>query len=151
MNNKKYLFSKEYSDIHNDDSRWFICDIEFDELYTEETIIQGYKVKHNGKCKICVYDNEGVIPHFHIENIDKTFSCCIRLDKPEYFSHGEHDDKLTNSDIKKLIKELSKKVDKTSNITNFEYMCIAWNKHKAKTKNKIKEPYKMPDYTKLND
>lgn len=148
MNRKKYLFSKEYSDIHNDDSRWSICDIEIDELYTEETIVRDYKVKHNGKCKICIYDNEGVIPHFHIENIDKTFSCCIRLDKSEYFSHGYHDDKLSNTDIKNLINCLNK-MDKEFNCTKYELMCKLWNSER--TRHRIKEPYKMPDYTKLND
>ena len=36
---------------------------------------------------IYVYANEGNIPHFHFRTTDKKEGC-IRIDKPEYFNHG---------------------------------------------------------------
>ena len=150
MSYKKILLSKEYTDVHNDKTICTISTVEFDNLFIEETLDVNYSIKHHGKCKIAVYENEGPVPHFHIFSIDNTFICCIRLDKPEYFSHGKYKGKLSNSDIRKLITVLNT-VDEELNMTNFEYACYLWNKHTNTVKSKIKKPYKMPDYTKLND
>ena len=88
---------------------------------------------------------------FHIENNNKSFSCCIRLDVPEYFIHGKHKDKLSNNDIKNLIKDLNNQVDDDFDMTEYEFACLTWNKGMNDNKYKIKKPFKMPDYTKLND
>lgn len=47
-------------------------------------------------CKVYVYSNEGIIPHFHLFNNDKTFECCICIYEPLYFNHGFKTDKLSN-------------------------------------------------------
>ena len=146
--NKRKLLPPEYHDIHNDKNATHIAEIEIESVYEEKTFNDGFRIKRHGLCKISIYDNEGTIPHFHIENNDESFSCCIRLDKPEYFSHGTHDDKLSNTDIKNLINCLNK-INKEFNCSKYELMCKLWNSER--TRHRIKEPYVMPDYTKLND
>ena len=149
---KKIILSKEYREIHKDNERLSVAEIDIsfndDELFEERT--EGFlNIKNHGKCKICVYTNEGPNPHFHIEDKDLTFICCIRLDKPEYFKHGIKRDKINNKDIKELIRVLNSK-SQLPEFTVFEALCIGWNLDGENPK-KIKKPYKMPDYTKLND
>lgn len=150
---KSILYSKEYNEIHNDENMCTICEIEFDDVFEESTVYNKLPVKKHGKCKIAIFENEGLLPHFHIFNKDNTFSCCIRLDKPEYFVHGEHKGTLNNNDIKKLIKVLNQSMPRYD-LTRFEFMCMTWDStNKKKIGNLLNRNghYVMPDYTKLND
>ena len=99
--------------------------------------------------KITVSGKEGPIPHFHFENIDKELKGCIRLDKPEYFSHSNYNDKLNSKDRKKMIEWLKaphKSFGKFG-YTNWQIICIYWedNNHSGL----FDENTPMPDYKKL--
>lgn len=99
---------------------------------------------NNTECVIRVYDNEGMLPHFHIESIDKRFNCCILIKEPKYFNHGyKHIDVLNDEDITNLINFLNEDI---CIFSRFDYMLCSWNLH---NKNTV-EHVGIPDYTKLN-
>lgn len=39
---------------------------------------------------IYVYGNEKTVSHLHIKEKTGTFSCCVKLNKADYFSHSRH-------------------------------------------------------------
>ena len=153
MESYKPILPKEYTDIHKDDECFCVAEINLEQFIDEEEfneeVIAYVKLQPYGICKIQMYSNEGPIPHFHIENKNKSFICCIRLDKPEYFKHGFKTGDLNNKQIKELIKVLNEKPEKDE-MTNFEAMCFYWNRDVSIKGPKLKKPYTMPDYTKLN-
>lgn len=124
-----------------------------------EAEVGRYNINNNGGeiIRISVYTDEGdYIPHFHFysksnSNKKRTVDGCVKLLKPEYFSHGDHDSTLTNSQCKILNKWMSKKSSKMSNMTNWQYAIFIWN---TADHNDIKIGEKpsnsQPDYSKLN-
>lgn len=146
------MIQEEYDRIHCEENQGIFGELELDDLFEEKTIDnRSISVKRHGMCKLSIYDNEGLIPHFHIENSDKSFQCCVRLDKPEYFIHGSKTDTLSNTEIMKLIKILQSNVkSKKFKMTVYEYACLMWNQGTSNIKNQISEDMDIPDYTKLN-
>ena len=122
--------------------------------------------------KVSVTDDAGK-PQVHVHLIRKTgksLKCCIKLDAPEYFSHGQYTDHLSKDQIKCLIDFFKSKPDQPRFSfnhteyklrTNWDYMVIQWNVENQLTPNVWipisidKSGYiitpEMPDYTKLND
>ena len=141
----------EYDKIHCYENRITLAEIYIEGYFEERVISDKYRSKKYGPCKIQMYDNEGPIPHFHIENKNKSFRCCIKLTEPEYFDHGKNTGKLNTDDVKNLIKLLKQPADEGLDITLYEFMCALWNNSYNKNKEKINHPYIMPDYTKLNN
>ena len=102
-------------------------------------------------CKLCVYANEGPIPHFHFYS--KTGGDygggCIRLDLPEYFNHGNHTEKLNRRNIKR-VQEWAKSPHRLLGrygLNNWEAMCIYWND--SNPDHPLPDNLEMPDYSKL--
>ena len=146
--NKKIILSKEYKNKHKENECFHIALVN---LYNEnffESTVKKINLKKYGECSINYYSGEGTKPHFHIENKDLTFICCIRLDVPEYFQHGTKQGTLNNAQIKELIKILNSPA-KTKRNTVFEALCDGWNNN-LNNKFEVQYPYIIPDYTKLN-
>lgn len=103
--------------------------------------------KKIGTCRVFVYNNEGPIPHFHIEN-NNGFKCCVMLFDNRYFSHGSKTDTLSNKQCKLLDEWLSSKsiLPFFNNITNWETLVAYWVSEQNPMKLIPKNPIK-PDYT----
>lgn len=96
--------------------------------------------------EIHIYGKEGHIPHFHFYDKKTNRMGCIRLDKPEYFSHGKrYTDKLTSKEIKNLIDFLNEE-HKALPITNWKYLVVLWNDNNP---NYSIDILPMPNYTEL--
>lgn len=100
--------------------------INFKNILAEREIASNnrFKGRYIGECKVQVYGNEGQIPHFHIESLDKKFDCCVRIYEPYFFQHGTHQDLLNGYQCKQLDKWL-KNIEKFSN-TNWQNIVLTW-------------------------
>lgn len=104
-----------------------------------------------GKLYIIIFSNDpGYIPHFHILNHPNpkkaTFKCCLKIETPEYFMHGDYKNILNSKQVKQLIEFL--KSERFPNITRWQYMVAAWNDNNSK--HSIPDNMPMPDYSTLN-
>lgn len=147
--NKRILLSNEYLLKHPKNERFTLALINLNGNIFPERNEGTIRLKKYGDCKINCYGSEGTKPHFHIENKDLSFICCIRLDAPEYFNHGIKQGTLNNNQIKELIKVLNSKA-KSGKYSVFESLCFGWNDD-MENKFEVLYPFKMPDYTKLNN
>ena len=162
------LVEKEVNEILNDELG---CP-----SYEMATVGYFYEKKGNkpqsDPIKVSVTDDAGK-PQVHVHLIRKTgksLKCCIKLDAPEYFSHGQYTDHLSKDQIKCLIDFFKSKPDQPRFSfnhteyklrTNWDYTVIQWNVENQLTPNVWipisidKSGYiitpEMPDYTKLND
>lgn len=95
-------------------------------------------------------DDPGNIPHFHYRKKGSWEGhTCIRLDKPEYFLHGNKQAILNNKQKKELIYFLSAKPLKAKKFgTNWEFLLSMWNVNNSDIE--ISEDVQMPDYNKLS-
>lgn len=86
------------------------------------------KVGQAGNYFIYVHGNEKTVSHLHIkEKKTGTFSCCVKLDKADYFSHSRHKNVLTKELKKSLIHFLNQPNKKDNRFTNYEACVFAWN------------------------
>ena len=85
------------------------------------------KVGQAGNYFIYVYGNEKTVSHLHIKEKTVTFSCCVKLDKADYFSHSRHKNVLTKELKKSLIHFLNQPNKKDNRFTNYEACVFAWN------------------------
>lgn len=85
------------------------------------------KVGQTGNYFIYVYGNEKTVSHLHIKEKTGTFSCCVKLDKADYFSHSRHKNVLTKELKKSLIHFLNQPNKKDNRFTNYEACVFAWN------------------------
>lgn len=90
--------------------------------------------------KFQIESPEGPIPHLHFYSPD--LNGCIRLDKAEYFKHGNHNDVLPRKILKEFYKWIIVKDDEK---TNYEKCCDEWNKS---NQFKIVIPSIIPNYLK---
>lgn len=142
-----------YNEIHNINNELTIGN-EFDlESYLNEVTIVSDNLPKIGKIKIHVYENEGTIPHFHIDSIDGKFKCCICIYDNKYFDHGKYQDKLTNNQAKALDQLLRSKLT-IRNITQsiWDHIAFAWDIANSNNPyNKQYENYtKQPNYSDIN-
>ena len=95
-------------------------------------------------------DDPGDIPHFHYRKKGTWEGhTCIRLDKPEYFQHGDKQATLNSKQKKELVNFLKSKPLKAKRFdTNWEYLINEWNANNSNIE--IAEDTKMPDYNKLS-
>ena len=98
-------------------------------------------------------NDPGKYPHFHVrqvgrDNIHFKWDKCIRLDVPEYFSHGKgYRGVIPDKKIEReVIKILSKKHPKY-NVTYWEYAVQLWNENNSDVQ--LPDDLQMPDYSKL--
>lgn len=119
----------------------------------EQTVGISHFGKGIGNCKIQVFNNEGSIPHFHITNESKNFSCCVCIYEPLYFNHGKHQDKLDSTNRKKLQKWLQSPCQKKSvngKLTNWEYISSCWDSLENNMNEVPKRPM-QPDYSNMEN
>jgi hypothetical protein len=77
-----------------------------------------------GECKICVYSNEGTIPHFHVIGSDN-FECCPCIYYAVYFNHGLKQGKLSSKQRKILNNWLDSPSIAQPKLTNWEGISFA--------------------------
>ena len=85
------------------------------------------KVGQTANYFIYVYGNEKTVSHLHIKEKTGTFSCCVKLNKADYFSHSRHKNVLTKELKKSLIHFLNQPNKKDNSFTNYEACVFAWN------------------------
>lgn len=79
-----------------------------------------------GECKVYVYSNERITPHFHIisNNGDE---CCICIYKPLYFNHCDNKNiRLNVKQRKKLNEWLDIPCKAIEKLSNWECIDFAW-------------------------
>ena len=77
------------------------------------------------KRKIYVYENEGRIPHCHYIDSSSNREVCVRLDKPEYFTHGGKQTKLTADEKAAFIKFMS--WNNSLGVSTWAWCASTWN------------------------
>lgn len=94
-------------------------------------------------------DDPGNIPHFHYRKKGSWEGhTCIRLDKSEYFKHGNKQATLNTRQKKELNSFLSEKPLDTDNYnTNWEFLLNMWNVNNSNIK--IDKTQIQPDYRNL--
>ena len=127
--------------------------ITFTESLLEEEII-GNKRRINfnsiGECKIEVYRNEGIIPHFHLSTKDRKFECCICIYSNNFFSHGgKYRGTLSGKQCKQLNDYLSSD-SKVSGFTVWDLIRATWE---TSNMNNVfpdnRKVNKQPDYSNM--
>ena len=104
-------------------------------------------------CKVGVYGKEGPIPHFHIERSDGE-KCCIRIDKAEYFNHGDEKKyklKFNSVERKELVNWLCSKSDLYKaldiDLSIYRNIVLLWNQNNPHYT--IDLNIEMPNYKEL--
>lgn len=96
-------------------------------------------------------DDPGKLPHFHIIDRnrigERNNEGCIRIDKPEYFSHGNKTMTLNTSQRKLLVKFLNDKPIDGVFENNWQLIRYMWNLNNSNVK--LPQDIEMPDYTLL--
>lgn len=124
----------------------------FDLTMIEEAWIGDTNIKKYGLCKVYVHGDEGMIPHFHIEN-NESNDICVCISESKYFKHGKYKDTFpSNKQTKMLDYWLRQPNNVDTDKSNWEMCILAWKLENPDwiIKNKhIKFPTKQPDYSKL--
>lgn len=103
----------------------------------------------SGKLHLYIYGGEGPIPHLHFFTNDHSIDGCLRLDKPEYFSHGgRYTSTLKRKQIEELINFMYSPHEIHSDVPNWKIAIVLWNTNNPRCK--ISIDLKMPDYRLLN-
>ena len=99
-------------------------------------------------------NDEGYIPHFHYVDVTtrgkdkKGFHTCIRIDKAEYFKHGNKIDSLNSMQKRQLQSFLKEPFEKPNfQGTNWDYIVMIWNTNNSQMN--VDEDQPMPDYMNL--
>jgi hypothetical protein len=110
-----------------------------------------------GNCTAVVYtDDPSYIPHIHVidsNSYGNDLDVCIRLDKPEYFAYGKHQDTF-NSNQKKIFNDFMHEPSRNIHYrNNYEMAINLWNDNNSESYIQIKEDENgniiVPDYTQL--
>lgn len=98
--------------------------------------------------KVYIYESEGSIPHCHVLDPESNREACVRLDKPEYFSHGNKAWEF-DSKTKKIFAEFMESyiIHGKTKIQRWEYCFLSWNG--ANEDFPMKNSTTIPDYRKL--
>ncbi len=116
----------------------------------EHSLIEQAHIADINEKEVIVYTREGGnIPHIHILNPqDKTFECCVRLDKAEYFCHGNKQNTLNTKDKKEFVACMNKSTKtRVGHFTNWEIAVLIWNQGNSQAQ--ISDEIKMPNYLQL--
>lgn len=156
------MIDKELEENMEDADIVILDDSEANELITEDTISSDknpFIVPGYGKCEVVVHTSrEGDHnPHFHIittvraKRSNKYKEICVMLNEPVYFNHENHHEPFENSaQTEYLNKWCSENNKKNIGFTNWQCLCMAWNKCSTH----VQVPYngkdvKQPDYSLL--
>ena len=127
--------------------------IQLNDILEEQPSLPGYLNKslnwdNKSPDMIFVYLDEGNIPHCHVNLKSVNKIVCVRLDKAEYFIHGQYKDKF-NKKERKVFNEFMKSYI-SDGFTRWNFAKLLWNasiqqyeKHQEITISKV------PDYSKL--
>lgn len=126
--------------------------MEYYKHLNEDMLLEMSEIGRFDEYKILVYGSEGPIPHFHFESTKDNKKGCIRLDRPEYFSHGRYQDKLNSKEVKYLIQFLNAphKFFGKVGYNNWQIICIYWGDNNPEFQVDL-DTIKMPDYSKLKE
>lgn len=101
---------------------------------------------------IKVYGGEGPVPHFHFYETQSCRKGCIKILEASYFAHSNYLDDLKRDERKELVKWLTEmdeeSVEQGIPRTNWQAICLEWNKNNPQYKLKNLNP-PIPDYMKL--
>lgn len=97
---------------------------------------------------IWVYGGEGNIPHFHFVNKEKGIHGCVRIDAPEYFTHGGATSTLNSKQKKALVEYLSSPYDGDLGFPIWKAVLLLWNSNNSSDE-RLPLSTPMPDYSKL--
>ena len=127
----------------------------FSEFLNErgQLLLEMAKIGEIDHFEVIIWTNDsGRIPHVHI--VSPEFDCCVRLDKPEYFKHGHHDDTLNSRQRKAFYEFMCSYVEDDELMTNYQFSVMSWNKNNSDTKIKIPRDENgnviIPDYRLLS-
>lgn len=130
--------------------------IELSKLYTRDYLMESpVKVGVVKKYRVEVNtDDAGYIPHFHIVDDNtrgKEFDCCVMIEKPMYFSHGKHKDKLTNLRDRKALDSFLREEFFSPRFrgTNWDYIVFIWNQNNSIQT--VNEDLEQPDYNNIEE
>jgi hypothetical protein len=129
------------------------------------TVKKGNNPKSNKYTVFTTSDSNMPQVHVHIKNTEENIYVCLKLDKPEYFSHGNYRDKLDSNQIASLIdffnSKSSQRIYSIDNVeyklrTQWEYTIALWNVENPNQQIKISKDESgyivvppMPNYNKL--
>lgn len=104
------------------------------------------RVGRAGRYDICVYSNEGPVPHFHFKNTQTGREGCLKLESADYFSHNRYTAMLNASERRDMVRFLRSRKG-SSNLTQFQYICVLWNDNNMQYPLRM-DPYKanVPNY-----
>lgn len=125
--------------------------IKDEKILKEMAVIGEISFKRDMNVDVSVYRREGEnIPHLHLDCGD-SFSCCIRLEVPEYFIHGGHQDILNSKQRKQFDRYMRSTPDKPGARkrfeTNWHLAVFLWNQ--LPNALPVDEDQPIPDYRKL--
>lgn len=121
---------------------------------TEELINEDCTGKRNfpndiGECKIYLYSDEGLIPHFHIIPKKGGKECCICIYQPYYFNHGITEQVRLNSKQRKILNEWMNQPSKLEPvISNWKIVSGFWQTGNEDDPNVPENPV-QPNYNDL--
>ena len=94
-------------------------------------------------------NDSGKIPHFHYRKANDwvAFHTCIKIEKAEYFHHGNNQDILNSKQKKELVEFLKDKPKSKRYETNWDLLVEMWNLNNSDVE--IDEGVEMPDYRNL--
>ncbi len=94
-------------------------------------------------------NDPGKIPHFHYRKANDwaAFHTCIKIEKAEYFHHGNKQDVLNSKQKKELVEFLKDKPKSKRYETNWDLLVEMWNLNNSDVE--INEDVEMPDYRNL--
>lgn len=88
-------------------------------------------------------NDDGNIPHFHVERSNKSHDCAIMIMDNQYFSHGIHDAELSGKGPKILNKWL---MQVRNGKTPWDAIKEAWQKSNVRN-GKVPDDWPQPDYS----
>ena len=103
----------------------------FSEFVNESKLLtEMARVGFMSDLQVIVYtDDPGNVPHVHIvdKEIPHRFDCCVKLETPEYFDHGHHQDHLNTSERHKLNEFMNSKCKDSRYENNYDLAVSMWN------------------------
>lgn len=90
-------------------------------------------------------NDDGNIPHFHVERSNAKTDAAIMIMTNQYFSHGKHSDEL-NKDAVKILNKWLKQVQ--NGITPWDMIKQAWNNSNQRN-GIVPDDCCQPDYSKI--
>ncbi len=110
---------------------YLLGEITFDESINEQEMSDKghrFKPKSIGECKVEIYGSEGIIPHMHIYNADKSFETCVCIHSNNYFAHGgKYRSKFSAKQCKEFNDWMRKPNSRFNNtISNWQAIAGAW-------------------------